>query len=69
MFDLLRKKTTADSEEGLPEGKDDPSHLERLDTVNTTVSRSDRMRNHLVRFWVWYTVGSIIFLAIFLPIL
>ena len=69
MFDALKKTKTADPEEALPEGKEDAAHLERLDTVNTTASRPDRIRQHFVRFWAWYTVASGIFLAIFLPIL
>ena len=69
MFESLKKTKTAEPEEGLPEGKEDASHLERLDTVNTVASRPDRIRNHFVKFWVWYTLASVIFLAIFLPIL
>ena len=55
-----------------PDEKDPVDHLELQPTttsLTTTTSRSIRVRNHLIRFWIWYTVASVIFLAIFLPIL
>lgn len=45
------------------------AHLEDQPPLTTTLSRNQRLRQHLVRFWIWYMVGSVVFLAIFLPIL
>jgi hypothetical protein len=46
-------------------------HVEDLKPSPTPekVSRRRKVKQHCGRFWLWYLIGTIIFLAIFLPCL
>lgn len=48
--------------------------LEKLDSaggrsLTRTPTRTEKIRRHWKRFWLFYCIGNVIFLAIFLPIL
>jgi hypothetical protein len=57
----------------LPQGNGDDYGIEHVETANTLEkkekTRAERARKHWARFWCCYIFWSIIFLAIFLPIL
>ncbi|KAI1099122.1 hypothetical protein F4804DRAFT_345768 [Jackrogersella minutella] len=44
-------------------------HVQEKAAVATPLTKKQKVRRHCGRFWVWYLVGSIILLAILLPIL
>lgn len=53
---------------------DGGSGLEKLDSaggrsLTRTPTRTEKFRRHWKRFWLFYCIGNVIFLAIFLPIL
>lgn len=43
--------------------------LEDVRPVRTRFGRRTRARNHCAKFWLWWLIGVIVFLAIFLPCL
>ncbi|KAI1411832.1 hypothetical protein F5Y13DRAFT_164437 [Hypoxylon sp. FL1857] len=44
-------------------------HVQEKAAVAAPLTKKQKLRRHCGRFWWWYLIGSIIFLAIFLPIL
>lgn len=58
----------------LAQDENDARELEKLEsagglTLSKVSTRGEKIRHHWRRFWFFYLVGNIIFLAIFLPIL
>lgn len=43
--------------------------LEIIDKPSKTAKKQRRIRNHCARFWLWWLIAVIVFLAIFLPLL
>lgn len=52
------------------EKRSEVEELENAQTpVNKTFRKRTRVRNHCAKFWLWWLIGVIVFLAIFLPCL
>lgn len=50
-------------------GSDVVEHVEAMDTEGQPLKKKERLKRHFKRYWFWYLLGNIIFLAIFLPLL
>lgn len=61
----LEKPTSERSEEKRPEFEE----LENAQPINKSLSKRTRARNHCAKFWLWWLVGVVVFLAIFLSCL
>lgn len=61
----LEKPSSGHSKEDRPELE----QVENVKPTNNTFGKRRRVRNHCARFWLWWLVGVIVFLAIFLPCL
>ncbi|TPX11498.1 uncharacterized protein E0L32_007709 [Thyridium curvatum] len=57
------------SQEGSRGDSSSIDHVEKVPATPAKLSKRRRMRNHCARFWPWYLLANIIFLAIFLPLL
>ena len=61
--------------DGAAQGKrsDDASssgdHVQEKTAAAAPVGKREKVRRHCARFWLWYLIGVIIFLAILLPIM
>lgn len=44
-------------------------HVKEKAAEAAPLGKREKVRRHCGRFWLWYLIGVIIFLAIFLPIL
>lgn len=50
-------------------GPDDLAKLEQIESSTRSATKKDKFRRHCRRFWLCYSIGNVIFLAIFLPVL
>lgn len=68
-----RPRTTTEAEKsvsGTSEGKETQvEEQENVENKSKTPRKRHRVRNHCARFWLWWLIGVIVFLAIFLPLL
>lgn len=55
--------------EGSQDKRPDVQELENVQPVNKAFRKRTRARNHCAKFWLWWLIGVIVFLAIFLPCL
>ena len=58
---------TSNAPEG-PEG-DSASSVDHVETKEPPVTRKQKLQRHCGKYWLYYLIGNIIFLAILLPLM
>ena len=66
------RESRADDHHTLPETEKTIEHLEKVEhreDVGVKLNRRQKLKRHCGRRWKWYLLGTVIFLAIMLPVL